>query len=101
MCMVCVCVCVCAGRVSLCICVFVTSCEMQLRKSATRAAVCLAEFALLPNAKAISAELRQMMGFSNQCHSVCKAFKLCSQSQRVFGQIITQLMLLVYNGINS
>lgn len=40
MCMQCIRVC---GCVSLCIYVLVTSCEIQLRTSATRAAVCLAE----------------------------------------------------------
>lgn len=37
-----------------------------------------------------------MMGFINQCHSVCKAFKLGFQSQN-FGQVMAQLTLLEDN----
>lgn len=78
--------CVC-GCVHVCWCVSLSASQspaVELRTLATHTAVCLAEFPLLLSAKAISTELWQMMGFSNQCHSVYKAFKLCFQSQRLW-----------------
>lgn len=88
--------CACSASESVAVCLFACLSHQLWNSIAYISNTCSCLFgrdSLLLNAKAISTELWQMMGFINQCHSVCKAFKLGFQSQN-FGQVIAQLTLL-------